>query len=265
MSYRILNATSLLVLLFFASCTAYKNVPYIKNIDTVELEAQPLYDAKIMPKDLLTITVNCTDPDVAAPFNLTVQTTANQANKSTYSQPALMQYLVDNDGCIDFPILGRLQVGNLTKNQTEDMIRDRLKPYLKDSSEVAIVNVRMANYKISVLGEVARPGTFNVSNEKVNIFEALAMAGDMTIWGVRDNVKLIREDNNGERTVVVLNINDANIINSEYYYLQQNDVVYITPNKVKARGSDVGSTTSLWFTAGSMLVSIISLIFTITR
>jgi polysaccharide export outer membrane protein len=173
-----------------------------------------------------------------------------------------MMYLVDNEGMIDFPVLGRLKVGDLTKTQAEEMIRQGLKPYLK---EVPIVNVRMANYKISVLGEVARPGTFSISNEKVNIFEALALAGDMTVWGVREDVKLIREDSNGERQVISLNMNDAEVINSDYYYLQQNDVVYVTPNKVKARNSDIGSATSLWFTAGSMLVSIASLLVNILR
>ena len=173
-----------------------------------------------------------------------------------------MTYLVDNDGLIDFPVLGRLKVGGLTKTEAENMIREGLKPYI---NEVPIVTVRMANYKISVLGEVARPGTFTVSNEKVNIFEALALAGDMTVWGVRNDVKLIREDADGQRMVMSLNLNDANIINSDYYYLQQNDVVYVTPNKVKARNSDIGSATSLWFTAGSMLVSIASLLVNILK
>ena len=255
-------ASVLLFVAVLASCTAYKSVPYLQNVDQVELEKKPLYDAKIMPKDLLTITVNTTDPEAAAPFNLTVQTVLNSQNKSTYSQPALMMYLVDNEGMIDFPVLGRLKVGDLTKTQAEELIRQGLKPYLK---EVPIVNVRMANYKISVLGEVARPGTFSISNEKVNIFEALALAGDMTVWGVREDVKLIREDSNGERQVISLNMNDAEVINSDYYYLQQNDVVYVTPNKVKARNSDIGSATSLWFTAGSMLVSIASLLVNILR
>ena len=255
-------ASVLLFVAVLASCTAYKSVPYLQNVDQVELEKKPLYDAKIIPKDLLTITVNTTDPEAAAPFNLTVQTVLNAQSKSTYSQPALMMYLVDNEGMIDFPVLGRLKVGDLTKTQAEELIRQGLKPYLK---EVPIVNVRMANYKISVLGEVAHPGTFSISNEKVNIFEALALAGDMTVWGVREDVKLIREDSNGERQVISLNMNDAEVINSDYYYLQQNDVVYVTPNKVKARNSDIGSATSLWFTAGSMLVSIASLLVNILR
>lgn len=250
----------ILLVACLASCSSYKSVPYLQNVDQVALEQKPLYDARIMPKDLLTITVNCTDPEVAVPFNLTMQTASSIAAKSSYSTPTLMQYLVDNEGRIDFPVLGRLKVGGLTKNEAESLIREGLKPFI---DEVPIVTVRMANYKISVLGEVTRAGTFNVSNEKVNIFEALAMAGDMTVWGVRDDVKLIREDANGERIVVSLNLNDANIINSDYYYLQQNDVVYVTPNKVKARNSDIGSATSLWFTAGSMLVSVASLLVNI--
>lgn len=252
----------ILLVACLASCTSYKSVPYMQNVDQVTLEQKPLYDAKIMPKDLLTITVNCTDPEVAAPFNLTIQTTYNAKSGSTYSTPMLMSYLVDNEGVIDFPVLGRLKVGGLTKTEAENMIREGLKPYI---NQVPIVTVRMANYKISVLGEVARPGTFTVSNEKVNIFEALALAGDMTVWGVRNDVKLIREDADGQRMVMSLNLNDANIINSDYYYLQQNDVVYVTPNKVKARNSDIGSATSLWFTAGSMLVSIASLLVNILK
>ena len=151
-----------------------------------------MYDAKIMPKDLLTITVNTTDPEASAPFNLTVQTNNSASTvHSITQQPSLQQYLVNNEGNIDFPVLGRIHVGGLTKNEAEDLIREKLKPYLE---ETPIVTIRMVNYKISVLGEVNKPGTFTVNNEKVNVLEALAMAGDMTIWGLRDNVKLVREN-----------------------------------------------------------------------
>ena len=251
--------------LVMASCTSYKNVPYLQNAEEI-MAAQaelPLYDAKIMPKDLLTVTVNTTDPEAAAPFNMTVQTAQNLAtSRTSYSQPVLQQYLVDNEGCIDFPVLGTLKVGGLTKNEAEDMIREKLKPYLK---EVPIVTVRMSNYKISVLGEVARPGTFTVSNEKVNVLEALAMAGDLTIWGMRDNVKLVREDAAGKREIIELDLTNAEIITSPYYYLQQNDILYISPNKTKAKNSDVGQSTSLWFSATSILVSLASLLYNILK
>lgn len=251
--------------LILASCSSYKQVPYLQNPNLVNAieEVQPLYDAKIMPKDLLTITVNTTDPEAAAPFNLTVQSSINAGRSTSLTQqPVLQQYLVNNEGTIDFPVLGRLNVGGLTKTEAEDLIREKLKPYLQ-KTENPIVTVRMANYKISVLGEVAKPGTFTVSNEKVNVLEALAMAGDMTIWGRRDNVKLVREDATGKREIIFLNLNDANIVTNPYYYLQQNDILYVTPNETKAKNSDIGQSTSLWISATSILVSIASLLVTI--
>ena len=252
--------------ILFTGCTSYKKVPYMQDPETVNAYGKeiPLYDAKIMPKDLLSITVNTTDPQAAAPFNLTVQTPLNAAiaNINTTTQPSLQQYLVNNQGEIDFPVLGRLKVGGMTKNEAEALIREGLKPYLK---ETPIVTVRMANYKISVLGEVTRPGTFTVSNEKVNVLEALAMAGDMTVYGLRDDIKLIREDANGRQEIVTLDLNKAETILSPYYWLQQNDIIYVTPNKAKARNSDIGSSTSLWFSATSILISIASLLYNILR
>ena len=247
------------------ACTSYRKVPYLQNSETADLSKLPktLYDAKIMPKDLLTITVSTTDPQAAIPFNLTVPnpTSAAQSNSLT-SQPVLQQYLVDNEGNIDFPVLGTLHIGDMTKTDVEKMIQEKLLPYMK---ETPIVTVRMVNYKISVLGEVTRPGTFTVSNEKVNIFEALALAGDMTIWGRRDNVKLMRENSEGERKIVELNLNDANVIGSPYFYLQQNDVVYVIPTTKKAKNSDVGTQTSFWFSGVSILISIATLIVTLTN
>ena len=167
-------------------------------------EKLPMYDAKIMPMDLLTITVSTLDPESAAPFNLTVQSVMSTARTSLLQQPALQQYLVSNEGTIDFPVLGALKVAGLTRSDLEKLIREKLEQgdYL---GETPIVTVRITNYRISVLGEVQRPGVFTITNEKISVFEALAMAGDLTIWGMRDNVKLIREDAEGQREVVNLN------------------------------------------------------------
>ena len=257
-------AFCLVVMFLLASCQSYKKVPYLQDSEVVEQVTQQknLYDAKIMPKDLLTLVVSCTSPELAVPFNLTVATQNNVTISNTTSQPALQQYLVDNEGKINFPVLGELKVGGLTKKQAESMIVEKLKSYMK---ETPIVTVRMVNYKISVIGEVARPGTFTISNEKVNLLEALAMAGDMTVWGLRDNVKLIREDADGKQEIVTLDMNKAETILSPYYWLQQNDIVYVTPNKAKARNSDIGNSTSLWFSATSILVSLASLLVTIFR
>lgn len=251
----------------FSSCTSYKNVPYLQQPEIVNAYGQeiPLYDATIMPKDLLSITVNTTDPIAAAPFNLTVQTQLNAAlanNNYTTTQPSLQQYLVNNNGEIDFPVIGRIKVGGMTKNQAEDLIRQKLQPYLK---ETPIVTVRMVNYKISVLGEVARPGSFTVTNEKVNVLEALAMAGDMTVYGIRTNVKLVREDAEGKRNIITLDLTDSQLITSPYFYLKQNDIIYVTPNKTKAKSSDIGTTTTTWISATSILISLASLIVNIVR
>ena len=251
--------------LVLGSCGSTKNVAYFKNRDSVNVDlSRFLYDARIMPKDQLTITVSTTNDEAAIPFNLTVPTpyTANQ--RSTYSQAMLQSYLVDNEGYIAFPVIGNVKVGGLTKSEAERMIQEKIRPYM-NAAENPIVTVRMSSYSISVLGEVARPGTFMVSREKITILEALAQAGDLTIYGVRDKVKLIREDATGRKEYHTLNLNDANIINSPYYYLQQNDVVYVEPNKVKAQNSSVGSMTTLWFSATSILISLTSLLYNILK
>ena len=271
------SITILMVAFTLASCQSYKRVPYLQSYESLtdkgykeivinEVNQQDtLYDARIQPKDLLSITVNTSDPQAAAPFNQTMQTSINvaQAN-STYvtSQPTLQQYLVNNEGEIDFPVIGKLKIGGLTKTAAEKLVREQLRPYLK---ETPIVTVRMSNYKISVIGEVNRPGTFTINNEKVNLFEALAMAGDMTVYGIRSNVKLIREDNNGQRNIISLNLNEQNILHSPYYYLQQNDILYVTPNKTKAKNASISNSTTIWFSVVGTLVSLASLIVTIAR
>lgn len=261
------NIILFVLLVLLSSCQSYKKVPYFQNSEMMDQvpQIEKMYDAKIMPKDLLTIVVSCTSPELAAPFNLTIASPLNMASGSamtTVQQPTLQTYLVGNEGTVDFPVLGELKLGGLTKKEAEQLIVDKLKPYIK---ETPIVTVRMVNYKISVIGEVARPGTFTINNEKVNLLEALAMAGDMTVHGLRDNVKLIREDANGRQRIITLDLNEAETILSPYYWLQQNDIVYVTPNKAKARNSDIGNSTSLWFSATSIVVSLASLLVTIFK
>lgn len=261
---KLLFAASVAAIL--VSCGSTKDVPYFQNAATVDLsQSATLYDARIMPKDQLTITVKTINDEAATPFNLTIPTTYTVGRSlSTGSQGTLQTYLVDNNGMIEFPIVGSLKVGGLTKAEAENLIQRKIQPYINEA-EKPIVTVRMTGYQISVIGEVARPGTFTVSREKITILEALAQAGDLTIHGVRNNVKLIREDAKGQKTITELNLNDANIINSPYYYLQQNDVVYVTPNKVKAQNSSVGSMTTLWFSATSILISLTSLLYNILK
>ena len=254
----------LFVIIILSGCTSSKNVAYFQGVgegDMLEyVQTTPLYDAKILPKDLITITVMATDPEAVQPFNLTVP--ALSTGTSTYSQPSLQAYLVDNNGQINFPVIGMITLSGLTKRQAEEKIVGLLTKYLK---ETPVVTVKFVNYKISVLGEVARPNTFTIQNEKVNILEALAMAGDMTIWGRRDNVKIIREDVNGNKNIILMNLNDRDIIFSPYYYLQQNDVVYVEPNKTKAKNSEIGSATGIWLSATSILISVATLLVNVLK
>ena len=177
------SALLLLALVLFAACGSQKDVAYFQNADVTDLsKSQYLFDARIMPKDQLTITVSTTNDEAAVPFNMTVPTPYTVNSRSTYSQAMLQTYLVDNNGFINFPIVGQLRVGGLTKAEAENMIQDKIKPFMAEA-ENPIVTVRMTGYQISVIGEVARPGTFTVSREKISILEALAQAGDLTIYG----------------------------------------------------------------------------------
>ena len=255
----------LTMVLMLSSCGSTKNVAYFQNADSISYAASKmLYEAKIMPKDELTITVITTDPKAAIPFNLAVSQTIGTGGQLSSSGGSLQGYLVDNNGNIEFPVVGTLHVGGLTKNQAENLIKSKVKPYLAEQ-ENPIVTVRMGSYHVSVLGEVEKPGIIYAPQEKMSVLEALAQCGDLTIYGKRDNVLLIRQDAEGEKHTYRLNMNDANIINSPYYYLQQNDIIYVEPNKVKAQNSSIGSSTTLWFSAVSILTSIASLVVNILR
>ena len=196
-----------LLIALLSSCGSVKNIAYLQNSDTINYEkSKYLYDAKIMPKDELTITVNTTNAEASLPFNLLMQNAYQQGRTLSTGGGTLMPYLVDTEGCINYPIIGRLHVAGLTKRECERLIQEKIQPYLAES-ENPIVTVRMSSYSISVLGEVARPGSYMVSREEINIFEALAQAGDLTIYGVRDRVKLIRKDASGKKEIHTLNLN----------------------------------------------------------
>lgn len=241
-----------LVLFVLSGCTSIKNITYFKNIDNVDLQAtSSLYDVRIMPKDELAISVFTTDPKASELFNL-----SGSAGGSGY--------LVNNDGEINFPILGKLKVTGMTKEECQDMIVDRLKAYLAES-ENPIVTVRMSSFHFTVLGEVGSPGIKTVTTEKMNVLEAIALSGDLTIYGHRDNIILIREDENGKRSLHRLNVNDANIVNSPYFYVKQNDIYYVEPYSIKARNAFVSANTSLWFTLVGVVTSIATLVTLIIK
>ena len=255
---------SLLSVLLLASCTSYKKVPYLQNSkDWAQLEQTiAVHEPRIHPNDLLSIVVSNPDnPTSSWAYNL-VAPSDNSKTQSLTSQPALQNYIVDANGDVLIPNVGKVNISGMTIFEAEQYIYEKVKGAF---SSKPIVIVRFVDFKVSVLGEVAAPGTFAIKNGKVSILEALALAGDLTIYGQRDNVKVVRENSNGQREVVELNLNDASILNSPYYYLQQNDVVYVTPNESKAKNSEIGSSTSLWFSGTSIVISLAALLFNILK
>jgi polysaccharide biosynthesis/export protein len=253
------------MIVILGSCSSAKNVAYFQNVDSVSLAASKgLYDARIMPKDQLSITVVTSDPDASKPFNLSISSTLGTDGRLGGGNGSLIQYLVDNDGEIDFPVIGKLKVVGMTKTECETLIKDKIKPYLS-ATENPIVTVVMSSYRVTVAGEVASPKVVPVTTQKMSVLEALAQAGDLTIYGKRDNVLLIRERPDGQKETHRLNLNDANIINSPYYYVQQNDYIYVEPNKTKASGAGIGPATSLWISFISLVTSVASLVVNIVR
>ncbi len=254
-----------LMILMLASCASSKKVAYFQNaVDGVVKRSEGLYDAKIMPKDILSITVSTTNPEAATPFNLTISNTLNATGQMYSGSGVLQTYLVDNNGEIEYPVVGNIKVAGLTKNECQELVKSKIKAFLAEDED-PIVTVRMSSYRVTIIGEVRSPGVIPVGTEKMSILEALASAGDLTIYGKRDNVMLIREEANGQKTVHRLNLNDANIISSPYYYLQQNDIVYVEPNGVQAKNSAIGSSTTIWFSFVGIVTSVASLLVNILR
>jgi polysaccharide export outer membrane protein len=212
-----------------------KKATYFNDIaDTAMIAATNIPEPVINPNDLLSISVSSLDPQSTLMFNAPNTPVATAAGGNSALQQAV-GYLVNRDGMIKFPILGEIKAQGLTKKELETNITRQLldKKLLFDP----IVNVRFLNYRVTVLGEVAHPGVITVPSEQISILEALGQAGDLTINGKRENVAIIRQHNDGTRTVNRLNLNSSNVLRSPYFFLQSNDVVYVEPDKAKTAGA----------------------------
>jgi len=247
----------LLFLLF--SCNTSKKIVYLQDsVDGVAVKTEPNLGIVIQPKDMLSIVVSSKTPELAAPFNLPVASyqAGSEITGSGNSQ-RLLGYVVDNDGKIDFPTLGKLKVSELTRWQLSDMIKQQLidDGQLKDP----IITIEFMNFRVSVIGEVGSPGTYNITGDRVTLFEAISMAGDLTIYGRRDNVSVTREKNN-EQTTYKVDLRSKKLYNSPIYYLQQNDIVYVEPNKVRAGQSTINEnnfkSVSLWISLASFITTL---------
>lgn len=225
------------VLVVFSSCTVSQKSVYFNDLpDTEHFEwpAATFTEPTIKPDDILSIHIQTVDPTSASSLNqATPMQVIGASSSANIGNQQVAGFLVDKDGNVSIPMLGEIEVGGLTTYQAREVISESARRFYQNPT----VQVRFANYKISVHGEVARPGVYTVPNEKVTLLDALAMAGDLTIYGKRDNVLLIR-DNNGVKEYVRFNLNSATMFESPYYYLHQNDVIYVEPGKGRTASAD---------------------------
>ena len=249
-----------------SSCATVKDIAYFQNKVVNHPEKIDKHAGiVIQAKDMLSIVVSSRNPELVTMFNLPIVSfQAGTDNVSATGAQRLLGYVVDNDGYIDFPVLGPLNVAGMTRWELSEMIKDRL---LKDGLLTdAVVTVEFMNFKVSVLGEVNSPGTYTIDGDKVTVLQAISLARDLTIFGLRENVSVIRE-RDGERTIYQINLCDVNLFKSPAYYLQQNDIIYVEPNKEKARQSTTDDKTlrmtSIFVSGGSLVVSIATLVTSI--
>jgi len=242
------------ILAMLSSCGSRKSMVYLQQ-DSSQINT--LYEQhvpRIQINDILTIVVTAADPKVTAPFNpVSSMVTSNLTQQTDMAlRPT---YTVDDNGDINLPMLGKVHVLGLTRIQAIEKLRKELSQYIKEPG----VNMNFNNFRISVLGEVARPGSFIMPTERVTVLEALGMAGDLTIRGVRESVLLIREVD-GQKTMHRLDLTKQNTLNSPYYYLAQNDVIYVEPNKAQINNSKLGANTNIIISIASLLITVISVL-----
>jgi len=212
------------LVLLLTACVPAKKMVYFQELEGVAInETIVNYEPKLQVGDVLNVSVSAVDFEAVQPFNL-IEGAGNNSRA--------MSYLINVDGDLNFPVLGIIKAEGLTNKQITNLLTKRLSAYIKSP----VVNVRLINFKVSVLGEVGRPGTYPVSNERISVLEAISLAGDLTIQGKRANVLLVREED-GKRVFVPIDLTNKQLFNSPYYYLAQNDVLYVEPNKAKINAS----------------------------
>lgn len=247
-----------LLLLLLGGCgVRYKTVPYYTDLPNeafIEEQIQNQTVLTIQKNDVLAITVSSLNPEASAIFNL--GNTSSAQNSTAISDPSMTAngFMVDTNGDIQLPVVGSIHVEGLTTAEARARIQTKLNDFLKEP----VVNLRLANFRISVLGDVSKPGVYPVNNERINLSEALSMAGDLNITAVRNNVLLVREKD-GKRQYIRINMNNKELFNSPYYYLQNNDVLYIQPGNAKYASVDTSyRNVGILITALSFLALLIS-------
>lgn len=260
--------TVVLLAVILASCNSTKRVIYKFNKDEAAKALVADGQIRIKPLDRLTVVVSSKNPELAAPFNATTSYNSLSVNPLGASSNSGVQSVqvrtVDEQGMMEFPIIGKVQCSGKTRSELAAEISKKIIDggYISD----AVVNIQFADMKIYVLGEVSRPGQFDINRDKVTVLEALAMAGDMTIYGNRENVVVIRRnDDNKNHEIFEMNFLEGTQMNSPAFYLQQGDVVYVQPNKYKAATAEINQNRTFWISIASTLITATSLVLTIVN
>lgn len=249
---------TILVFVIASSCASRKDIVYFQDEPlNAESQLDNMFELTYKTNDILTIDVSSIEPAAVMPFNLSPVSYANNTsgNLNANGNQLRQTYLVDPNGNIEFPVLGTLKLGGLTRAEATEMLKNRLREYVTD----AIVNIRLVNFTVTVLGEVNRPGTYTIQDERISLSEALGLAGDLTIFGKRDNIFLIREVE-GKKKYAKLDLRSINVVNSPVYYLSQNDVIYVEPNKAQVRQASYNQTTGVIISAVATLATIVAII-----
>lgn len=237
MNQRFTLFLALFIATFFSSCVSTKDVTYFqsalpeKDIETFQISNQ--YIAKIQEGDIISVIVSSLSPEASAMFNPVMSIPTPVQNTQTNNLPPANGYLIDQNGNIKLPLVGELKIAGLSTKEATDIITQKLDKYLQQPT----VNLRILNYKVSVMGEVNRPSVYTIPNEKITLPEALSLAGDLTIYGKRNNIMVIRE-NEGRREFARVDLTKRDLFTSPYYYLHPNDIVYVEPTKGKVTSSD---------------------------
>ena len=239
----------------FFSCMPQKNILQYQNIESMAQDKLNSYEIKIQPDDLLVINISAEDPKVTAPFNLNPTSVVGGSGQGATSKSAFDNYLVDADGFIDFPELGKLKISGLTRSEVLALFKNKLSAYIKNP----IITLRIENFKVVVQGDVGSPGVFQVNSDRFTLIEALAMAGDLKLTARRDNILVIR-DVDGVKSYHRVDVTKADFINSPYYYMAQNDVVYVAP-KYKTISPNVTLVTSI----SSIALTLLSFLLILAR
>lgn len=245
-----------------SSCVTQKQMTYLADATpelaaTINEQYQTVTEATIRPGDVLTVFVSALDQEAVAPYNLPTAVFESPGSTQVQTTPMLQYYNVDAAGDIDFPVLGKLHVEGLKRNEAEVFIQEQLAKQVKDP----LVHISLIGAHVSILGEVARPGRISLGQGRLTIFEALAQAGDLTPYGRRNNVLITREVD-GKLEIARLNLRSSEIYTSPYYFLQQNDVIYVSPNKVRAISS---TNAGLWLSMVSTVASAATVIVTVVN